>query len=291
MTSTTLIKVLLFLVHPCLSTSQGTDLCPFELRLWYNGFGCAGDPNATTTIWADGVCELNNDPEGPGNYVATCDENNNIIFQLSGCKYSNCGDDPRLGTTGGSAATDNNAGSTTRTCPISDDPIASLYAELVPPENQVNSFDQTNYFCSSLRGQNVLTDTVSYAIFGDCSDYSCTRPSRSPTVSPSPTFSMPSTTVRAGRVDYVGPGKVSCTEVDSVCDWERNDCIASPEPGVTIWGSEGVVSFQIANICNFSCIDCTVSGGGMSSPTAAVYGLLGTTTLLIGIMFLANAII
>ena len=247
------LRGLLFFILTSLINGQGTDLCPFELRLWYNGLGCSGAPNATTTVWADDVCELNDDLEGPGNYIAYCDGNDNVIFRLSGCKYSNCGVDPRLGNRG-AVNVDQSM------CEISDDPVASLYAALMPPENQVNSFDQDELFCSSLRGQNVLTDSVSYAIFGDCSNFSCTRPSRSPTASPSPTFSGPSSPNGSGRVDYLGPGTVTCTEEDSICEWLQGDCIASFEPGVSNEGSAGVVTFKIANLCSFSCRGCTVSG-------------------------------
>ena len=254
----------------------GDELCPFELHIWEDGSnGCEGKASSLSLIWADDICESNPASSGPGNYRAYCDEQDNIVFSVSGCR------DDRCRTPSGKISMGEEE------CQVSNDDnnrIAPLYAATRPPQTPVNTPGDIPFICATLEGQISQVDTVSFALFGSCSNFNCSRPTAAPTASPAPTRSDGAPVVAPTDQEfYQGPIKVDCDQETSSCTWKMDECDIDVDSGtVTSSGSQGEASFIVTNDCIFSCNDCKFSSGANGG---LAYGAFSMTFTILAVLW------
>jgi hypothetical protein len=145
--------------------------CSLRLVIWFSGEGCYGVANATTNLFANGTCQVDTTREGPGVYIAQCNDEG-IDFLASGCISNDCSP----------PASSNNASSqfSPSVCESNRSTTSYLYSG-VGTTIPLNT-------CQNLV-RNQPSNNVSFIIYGDCSQDACPR---APTVSPAPTSGAPS---------------------------------------------------------------------------------------------------
>jgi len=87
----TILLVSLLLLAYYGGNAQGQQQCEFTMQIWEAGEGCVLDPDSTTTLAADGACNVDLATEGPGTHIAQCDEESGgIRFLASSCISDDC---------------------------------------------------------------------------------------------------------------------------------------------------------------------------------------------------------
>jgi hypothetical protein len=127
-------------------------------------------PNALGTMYADGACHsvVVKDSESaddidlfPGNYRAVCTSEGKIRFLDSGCASETC--------------TSTSLNSDVSTCDRNTGTTSSLYSRLNVPEYIVQDKSEASvggyYTCLRLQGAD--STTVTFVVFGDCSQSDC----------------------------------------------------------------------------------------------------------------------